>query len=127
MLLYWRDTPQGVDAMIRPLTLALLFAVSATPLAAKEAAASGYQAALADPARPAADRERDAARKPAELLAFAAVAPGEKVGDFVMGGGSVTRLLAAAVGPSGKVYGFPPAEFIAFSPEERRVGKERVG
>src|SRR3546814_16012843 len=31
-----------------------------------------------------------------------------------MGGGYVTRLLAAAVGPSGKVYGFQPAEFIAF-------------
>ena len=100
--------------MIRPLTLALLLAVSATPLAAKEAAASDYQAALADPARPAADRERDAARKPADLLAFAEIAPGEKVGDFVMGGGYVTRLLAAAVGPTGTVYGFQPAEFIAF-------------
>ena len=114
MLLYWRDTLKGVAAMIRPLTLALLLTVSATPLAAKEAAASAYQAALADPARPAADRDRDAARKPAELLAFAEIAPGEKVGDFVMGGGYVTRLLAAAVGPAGKVYGFQPAEFIAF-------------
>ena len=40
---------------------------------------------------------RDAARKPAELLAFAQVKPGPKVGDYVMGGGYVTRLLAAAV------------------------------
>src|SRR3546814_20244375 len=31
-----------------------------------------------------------------------------------MGGGDVTRQLAAAVGPAGKVYGFQPAEFIAF-------------
>src|SRR3546814_8554444 len=31
-----------------------------------------------------------------------------------MGGGYVTRLLAGAVGPSGKVYAFQPAEFIAF-------------
>ncbi len=100
--------------MIRPLTLALLLAISATPLAAKEAAAPDYKAALADPARPATDRERDAARKPAELLAFAQIAPGEQVGDFVMGGGYVTRLLAAAVGPAGKVYAFQPAEFIAF-------------
>lgn len=100
--------------MIRPLTLALLLAVSATPLAAKEAAAPSYQTALADPARPAADRERDAVRKPAELLAFAQIKPGQKVGDFVMGGGYVTRLLAAAVGPTGKVYAFQPAEFIAF-------------
>ncbi|SEH17758.1 Predicted methyltransferase [Sphingopyxis sp. YR583] len=99
--------------MIRPLTLAILLAVSATPLAAKDAGPN-YKSALADPARPAADRERDTARKPAELLAFAQIAPGEKVGDYVMGGGYVTRLLAAAVGPTGKVYAFQPSEFIAF-------------
>ncbi len=100
--------------MIRPLTLAILLAAAATPLAAKQTAAADYSTALADPARPAADRTRDATRKPAELLAFAQIAPGEKVGDYVMGGGYVTRLLAAAVGPSGKVYAFQPAEFIAF-------------
>lgn len=100
--------------MIRPLTLALLLAIAATPVAAKQTAAPDYSAALADPARPASDRERDAVRKPAELLAFAQVAPDEAVGDYVMGGGYVTRLLAAAVGPSGKVYAFQPAEFIAF-------------
>jgi len=104
--------------MIRPLTptflLAILLATTATPLAAKPAKAPDYSAALADPARPATDRERDAARKPAELLAFAEVAPGEQVGDFVMGGGYVTRLLAAAVGPKGRVYAFQPAEFIGF-------------
>jgi predicted methyltransferase len=100
--------------MIRPLTLALLFAVAATPIAAKQAPAPNYKAALADPARPAADRERDAARKPAELLAFAQIKPGQKVGDYVMGGGYVTRLLAAAVGPAGKVFAFQPAEFIKF-------------
>ena len=99
--------------MIRPLALALMLAVSVPPLAAKEDSAS-YKAALADPARPAADRERDAARKPAELLAFAQIAPDEQVGDFVMGGGYVTRVLAAAVGPAGKVHAFQPAEFIAF-------------
>lgn len=73
-----------------------------------------YAAALADPARPAAERERDAARLPAELLAFAGVRPGMRVGDFVMGGGYLTRVLSAAVGPTGKVYAFQPAEFIAF-------------
>lgn len=100
--------------MIRPLTLALLLAVAAPPVVAKQAPAPDYKAALADPARPAADRDRDAARKPAELLAFAGVKPGQSVGDFVMGGGYVTRLLAATVGSSGKVYAFQPAEFIAF-------------
>ena len=98
--------------MIRPLALALLLA--ATPLAAKEAPSPDYGAALADPARPAPDRARDAARLPAELLAFAGVKAGQKVGDFVMGGGYLTRILAGAVGPKGKVYAFQPAEFIAF-------------
>jgi predicted methyltransferase len=99
--------------MIRSLSLALLLAATA-PLAAQQPATPDYSAALADPARPAADRERDAARKPAELLAFAEIAPGEQVGDYVMGGGYVTRLLAAAVGPAGRVFAFQPAEFIAF-------------
>ena len=99
--------------MFRSLSLAFLIAATA-PLAAQQPATPDYGAALADPARPAADRERDAVRKPADLLAFAQIAPGEQVGDFVMGGGYVTRLLAAAVGPAGRVYAFQPAEFIAF-------------
>jgi len=78
--------------------------------------APDYAAALADPQRPAAERERDAARKPAELLAFAEVEPGEKVGDYIMGGGYWTRILANVVGPQGKVYAFQPDEFIAFRP-----------
>lgn len=92
---------------------ALALAVSA-PAAANEP--SDYAAALADGQRPAADKERDAARHPAELLAFAEIDPGEKVGDFIMGGGYWTRLLATAVGPQGKVYAFQPDEFIAFRP-----------
>lgn len=78
------------------------------------APAQHYAAVLADPARPAADRARDAARLPAELLAFAQIEPGEAVGDWVMGGGYFSRVLAAAVGPKGHVYAFQPAEFIAF-------------
>jgi predicted methyltransferase len=103
--------------MIRSLAVPFALALLLTGCAADSAApprGADYAAALADPARPATDRERDAARKPAELLAFAQVAPGEVVGDFVMGGGYVTRLLAAAVGAKGKVYAFQPAEFIAF-------------
>ena len=82
--------------------------------AAPAAAAPDYAAALADTQRPAADSERDAARKPAELLAFARIEPGEKVGDYIMGGGYWTRILGSLVGPEGKVYAFQPSEFIAF-------------
>ncbi|MBO9519636.1 MAG: class I SAM-dependent methyltransferase [Porphyrobacter sp.] len=91
---------------------ALALAVSAPAASANEP--SDYAAALADAQRPAADKERDAARHPAEFLAFAQIDPGEKVGDYIMGGGYWTRLLATAVGPQGKVYAFQPDEFIAF-------------
>ena len=78
------------------------------------AIAADYSAALNDPARPADQKARDAARKPAELLALAEVKPGHKVGDFIMGGGYFTRIFSAAVGPEGKVYALQPSEFIAF-------------
>jgi predicted methyltransferase len=96
--------------------LALSAALVVAPGASAKPAAkpAPYAAALADPARPAADRERDAARKPAELLAFAQIDKGEQVGDYIMGGGYLTRILAAAVGPEGRVHAFQPAEFIAF-------------
>lgn len=73
-------------------------------------------AALADPQRPAGDVARDAARHPGETLAFAGVRPGQKVGDFIMGSGYFTRILATAVGPKGKVFAFQPAGFIKFRP-----------
>lgn len=72
------------------------------------------QSALADAKRPEADKARDATRKPAELIGFAGVKPGDTVLDFVMGGGYLTRILAGAVGPKGLVYAYQPAEFVAF-------------
>jgi len=72
------------------------------------------QAALADKARPAEDVSRDAARKPGELLAMGDIKPGGKVADFVIGGGYFTRILSAAVGPTGTVYAYQPAEFIGY-------------
>jgi len=102
-------------------TLSLCLALSLAACAptgdtASTSASVDYTAALADPQRPAADRDRDAARFPAEVLAFAQIAPGEKVGDYIMGGGYWTRILSNAVGPQGRVYAFQPAEFIQFRP-----------
>ena len=69
------------------------------------AVASAYvSAAVADPARPAADVQRDAQRKPAEVLAFSGVKPGAVVVELLPGGGYFTRLLSKTVGPDGRVY-----------------------
>lgn len=68
-------------------------------------------AAVADPARPAADKARDAARKPAEAVAFAGVKPGDIIAEIAPGGGYFTRILAKAVGPQGHIYALMPAAF----------------
>jgi predicted methyltransferase len=80
--------------------------------AAAAAAAPAYvTAAVADASRPATDTERDANRKPAEVLAFAGVKPGMVVGEIMPGRGYYTRLLAKVVGPTGKVYAMVPQPF----------------
>jgi predicted methyltransferase len=66
--------------------------------------------AVADPARPQADRDRDAARKPAEALQFTGVKPGDAVADFDASGGYFTRLFANVVGGRGQVYAIEPTE-----------------
>ena len=72
-------------------------------------------AAVADSGRTADDRGRDADRKPAEMLDFAKVRPGQTVVDFLPGGGYFTRLFSPAVGPKGKVYAYIPTEVAGFS------------
>jgi predicted methyltransferase len=74
-------------------------------------------AAVADPSRPTADTDRDAARKPAEMLAFAGIKPGEQIVELLPGGGYFTRVLSLTVGPKGHIYalGFPPRPAAAGS------------
>lgn len=98
--------------------LLLVAAPACAPVAedAPRVAPAEYFDTIGDSRRPAADKDRDALRLPAEVLSFAEIAPGEVLGDFLMGGGYWTRMLAAAVGPEGKVYGFTADEFVAFRP-----------
>jgi predicted methyltransferase len=101
---------------------------------AQAAAVPAYiTAAIADSARPDADRERDAQRKPAETLAFAGVKPGDQVLEIAPGKGYYTRLLSAVVGPKGKVTVYligpppkpgtpsPPVQAIAADPHYSNV------
>jgi predicted methyltransferase len=73
-------------------------------------------AAVNDPGRPAADKARDADRKPAESVAFSTVKPGDKVLELIAAGGYFTRILSKAVGPNGHVYATMPEAFVAARP-----------
>jgi predicted methyltransferase len=91
--------------------MAVAFAMStALASAATDKIPANITAAVADPARPAADRARDANRKPAECLTFAGVKPGDRIADLIPGGGYFTRLFAKAVGPKGYVYAYMPSD-----------------
>ncbi|MBT2133970.1 methyltransferase [Croceibacterium sp. LX-88] len=86
-------------------------ALSGTAIAQGADPVAAIAAAVADAQRPETDTARDAARKPAEIVAFAGVKPGAIVAEMAPGGGYYTRILAKAVGPEGKVYAMVPAAF----------------
>jgi predicted methyltransferase len=91
--------------------------------------------AVASKDRPAADVARDAARKPAELLALAGVKPGDKVVEYGAFGQYFTRFLADIVGPKGSVTmidlpyteqrsGKASRDFAAAHPNTRYVNQD---
>lgn len=88
---------------LRALLGLLIAAVLSSPMLAADVPA--YIAnAVDDPNRPQDDRKLDDDRKPAEVLAFSGVKPGQTVAEYLPGGGYYTRLLSDVVGPKGKVY-----------------------
>jgi predicted methyltransferase len=118
-----------------------LIAAAAAGLAASAVAATvspNIEAAVVNPNRPQADRDRDALRKPADVLAFAGVKPGEQVIELIPGGGYFTRLLSVAVGPNGHVIEVVPnltgaadvgqkSNGVAADPNFKNVTEKRVG
>lgn len=109
------------------LSLALLGACGEKemPAAAPEAATqvnaparSIYAEAVADPGRTAADRARDAGRKPADVLEFFGIARGMDVLDMFSGGGYYTEMLAKIVGPEGSVVAHSNEAYARFVEDE---------
>jgi len=90
--------------MIRSFTAALFATSLLVAPAFAQTVPPAIAASVSDAARPDTDKERDAARKPGETMAFAGVKSGMVVGELGPGRGYYTRLLAKAVGPKGKVY-----------------------
>lgn len=74
-------------------------------------------AAVANPQRPAEDIEKDANRKPEQILSFFDIKPGMTVLDLFSGGGYYTEMLNSLVGEKGKVIAHTNEAYIPFSGE----------
>lgn len=83
-------------------------------------------AAVADKARPSDQVARDGARKPAEVIAFARIKPGDRVGDFMSGNAYFTRIFSRVVGPSGRVYAFLPLEELKNCAPDETAGTRAI-
>jgi predicted methyltransferase len=84
--------------------LALCTVESANASAAPAPIPEYIKAAVAEPTRPDRDRQRDADRKPEQVIAFAGIKPGDRIGELMPGGGYFTRIFCRVAGPSGHVY-----------------------
>lgn len=107
---------------IRTLFAVLLFCF------ASSANADIYDDAVAKLTRPMPDRGRDESFKPAAVLRFAGVKPGDTALDMFAGGGYFSELLSAVVGSSGKVYMQNNGAYLSFSSDaiEARLAGNRL-
>jgi predicted methyltransferase len=87
--------------------------------AAPASTADVIAAAVDDTTRPAEARARDIFRKPAEILAFSGVRPGQTVVEIAPGAGYDTALLSRVVGPTGKVYSVDSERLFEYMPKMR--------
>jgi predicted methyltransferase len=97
-----------------------IVAVIGTLAHAGDSAPPSYvSAAVADSHRPADQVTLDLRRKPADLIAFSEMKPGDHVADFMSGNAYFTRMFSQVVGPRGHVYAILPTEQLAHcSPAE---------
>jgi len=89
--------------------------------------ADGFDDALSATERLAEDRERDAARKPREVLEFLGIGTGMTVLDVAAGAGWYTEVLSAAVGDQGYVishnsFGYGPRNAVTVAAKAERLG-----
>ncbi len=95
----------------------MVFALGACQTASSpsgEADLSVYESALLADYRTDEDRAKDDVRLPVETLAFMDIEPSDTVVELEAGGGYFTALLAASVGPEGRVWMQNPAVFDQF-------------
>ncbi len=78
--------------------------ISAPQAGAADKIPAAVTAAVADAGRPDTDKQRDADRKPAEIVAFAGIKSGDHVAEILPGQGYFTRIFSKVVGEKGVVY-----------------------
>ena len=100
----------------------LMAALTSTGAAAEPTIPDYIAASIAGPDRPAQQVELDRWRKPAEVIAFADLKPGDRIADFMPGNGYFTRIFSRVVGPKGHVYAFLPAQELANCAPEETAG-----
>ena len=88
--------------------------------------APNVAAALSDRRRPVQQVALDVQRKPAQVIAFAQLKAGDKVGDFMPGNGYFTRILSDLAGPGGHVYAFNPTQQLAHCPPWETAGSRAI-
>jgi len=119
-----------VGDTMKTLTTYLLFAglllASMQPAFADNA--DDIAKALANPARSAADRERDGRDKPQEVLTFAGFKKGMVIADVFGGGGYYSEILSSLVGEKGKILLVNNAPYDSFVKEEltARLADDRL-
>ncbi len=92
------------------------------------AVADALDSAIAAPERPAADRERDAGSRPAEVLRFFGIPSGGVAVDLFAGGGYYSEILSRAMGEGSTVYMHNNAAYLGFAGDaaNERTARNRL-
>jgi predicted methyltransferase len=100
----------------------------AAAAAAPTADSAAIDAAVASADRTAADKERDARSRPAEVLTFMELRPDQNALDYFAAAGYYTELMSRVVGPNGKVIAYNNPEYRKFSQDgpTKRYGNNRL-
>jgi predicted methyltransferase len=94
---------------------ALALTASSSGTGYAKTAANDFTLSIAH--RPAEDVARDTARKPAEMVEFAMIKPGQTVVDMLPGSGYFTRVFSQAVGPKGHVIALVSDQYAKMNPK----------
>jgi len=101
--------------LLAPAAVLLILGLGGSAFAQQGAAPSYIKSAIDSASRPAADVKVDSLRKPAELIAFAGLKPGDRLLELIPSRGYFTRLFSLVVGPAGHVDELVTAEEVKAS------------